>query len=150
MVSTFCICIVFVPMFSLAGVARYLCVPLAEAVVFAVIASYALSRTLTPTLIMWFERHHHKASSSGEKHVPLWVRPLAALQHGFEKAFDRFRNTYGNLLGSILEHRVTFAAGFLAFCVCSWLLVPFLGQNFFPAVDAGTFRLHVRAPTATR
>src|ERR1700716_3147953 len=84
-VSTMCICIVFVPMFSLAGVARYLFVPLAEAVVFAVIASYALSRTLTPTLIMWFERHHHK-STSGENHVPLWVRPLAAIQHGFENA----------------------------------------------------------------
>src|SRR5438067_3223864 len=160
MVSTLCICIVFVPMFSLAGVARYLFVPLAEAVVFAVLSSYALSRTLVPTMIMFFERHHKKTAAGSEKsadgrirggeHVPLWVRPLAALQHGFEKAFDRFRNAYGNLLSSILEHRVTFAAGFLAFCVCSWLLVPFLGQNFFPAVDAGTFRLHVRAPTATR
>src|SRR5436853_6449532 len=133
MVSTFCICIVFVPMFSLAGVARYLFVPLAEAVMFAVISSYVLSRTLVPTMIMFFERHHHKKGSGQEKHVPFWVRPLVALQHGFEKAFDRFRNRYGNLLGSILEHRVTFAAGFLAFCVCSWLLVPFLGQNFFPA-----------------
>ena len=150
MVSTLCICIVFVPMFSLAGVARYLFVPLAEAVVFAVLASYAISRTLVPTMIMFFERHHQKPAAGSEKHVPLWVRPLAALQHGFEKAFDRFRNAYGNLLGSILEHRVAFAAGFLAFCVCSWLLVPFLGQNFFPAVDAGTFRLHVRAPTGTR
>jgi multidrug efflux pump subunit AcrB len=145
-----CICIVFVPMFSLTGVARYLFVPLAEAVVFAVLASYALSRTLVPTMIMFFERHHKKSAAGSEKHVALWVRPLAALQHGFEKAFDRFRNAYSNLLGSILEHRVAFAAGFLAFCVCSWLFVPFLGQNFFPAVDAGTFRLHVRAPTATR
>ena len=150
LVSTMCICIVFVPMFSLAGVARYLFVPLAEAVVFAVLASYALSRTLVPTMIMFFERHHQKPAAGSEKHVPLWVRPLAALQHGFEKAFDRFRNAYGNLLGSILEHRVAFAAGFLAFCLCSWLLVPFLGQNFFPAVDAGTFRLHVRASTGTR
>ena len=150
LVSTMCICIVFVPMFSLAGVARYLFVPLAEAVVFAVLASYAISRTLVPTMIMFFERHHQKPAAGSEKHVPLWVRPLAALQHGFEKAFDRFRNAYSNLLGSILEHRVAFAAGFLAFCVCSWLLVPFLGQNFFPAVDAGTFRLHVRAPTGTR
>jgi len=150
MVSTLCICIVFVPMFSLAGVARYLFVPLAEAVVFAVLASYAISRTLVPTMIMFFERHHKKTSAGSEKHVALWVRPLAALQQGFEKAFDRFKNAYSNLLGTILEHRVAFAAGFLAFCVCSWLLVPFLGQNFFPAVDAGTFRLHVRAPTGTR
>jgi len=117
---------------------------------FAVLASYAISRTLVPTMIMWFERHHHKQTTGQEKHVPLWVRPLAALQHGFENAFDRFREAYGNLLGSILEHRVVFSAGFLAFCVCSWLLVPFLGQNFFPAVDAGTFRLHVRASTGTR
>jgi multidrug efflux pump subunit AcrB len=150
MVSTMCICIVFVPMFSLAGVARYLFVPLAEAVVFAVLASYAISRTLVPTMIMFFERHHQKPAAGSEKHVALWVRPLVALQRGFEKAFDRFRNAYGNLLGSIMEHRLAFAAGFLAFCLCSWLLVPFLGQNFFPAVDAGTFRLHVRASTGTR
>ena len=149
MVSTLCICIVFVPMFSLAGVARYLFVPLAEAVVFAVLASYAISRTLVPTMIMFFERRHKKNADGGE-HVAPWVRPLAALQRGFEKAFDRFKEAYGNLLGSILEHRVAFAAGFLVFCLCSWLLVPFLGQNFFPAVDAGTFRLHVRAPTGTR
>src|SRR6266702_1162837 len=87
MVSTFCICIVFVPMFSLSGVARYLFVLLAEAVVFAVISSYAISRTLVPTMIMFFERHHHKQASGQEKHVPFWVRPLTALQRGFEKAF---------------------------------------------------------------
>src|SRR3982075_3266682 len=150
LVSTMCICIVFVPMFSLAGVARYLFVPLAEAVVFAVIASYALSRTLTPTLIMWFERHHHKPTAGGGRHVPLWVRPLAALQHHFENAFNRFREGYANLLSTILNHRAAFAVGFLSFCVASWLLVPFLGQDFFPTVDAGTFRLHVRAPTGTR
>src|SRR5437868_6635193 len=148
MVSTFCICIVFVPMFSLAGVARYLFVPLAEAVMFAVISSYVLSRTLVPTMIMFFERHHHK--QTGEKHVAFWVRPLVALQQGFEKAFDRFREAYANLLGTVLGHRAAFAVGFLSFCVATWLLVPFLGQNFFPAVDAGTFRLHVRAPTGTR
>jgi multidrug efflux pump subunit AcrB len=160
MVSTFCICIVFVPMFSLAGVARYLFVPLAEAVCFAVISSYVLSRTLVPTMIMFFERHHHPptaAAASGatgkggeDRKVAVWIRPLAALQHGFEKAFDRLRGAYANLLGTVLEHRAAFAVGFLSFCVASWLLVPFLGQNFFPAVDAGTFRLHVRAPTGTR
>jgi len=148
MVSTFCICIVFVPMFSLAGVARYLFVPLAEAVVFAVISSYALSRTLVPTMIMFFERHHRK--QTGEKHVAFWVRPLVAVQQGFEKGFNRFGDAYGNLLGTVLEHRVSFAVGFLAFCLTTWLLLPFLGQNFFPAVDAGTLRLHVRAPTGTR
>jgi multidrug efflux pump subunit AcrB len=148
MVSTLCICIVFVPMFLLTGVAGYLFVPLAEAVVFAVLSSYALSRTLVPTMIMWFERSR-RAKLAGT-HVPFWVRPLTALQHSFEKAFDRFKDTYGSLLGTVLEHRAVFAVGFLAFCVGSWLLVPFLGQNFFPAVDAGTFRLHVRAPTGTR
>jgi multidrug efflux pump subunit AcrB len=150
MVSTMCICIVFVPMFSLAGVARYLFVPLAEAVVFAVISSYAISRTLVPTMIMFFERHHHKEPPSSEKHVALWARPLVALQQHFEKTFDRFRGAYGRLLGTILEHRAAFVLGFLSFCVASWLLVPFAGQNFFPAVDSGAFRLHVRAPTGTR
>src|SRR6202045_2161986 len=150
MVSPFCICIVFVPMFSLAGVARYLFVPLAEAVMFAVISSYVLSRTLVPTMIMFFERHHHKQATGQEKRNAFWVRPLVALQQHFEKAFDRFRDVYANLLGTLLEHRAAFAVGFLSFCVASWLLVPFLGQNFFPAVDAGTFRLHVRAATGTR
>src|SRR6202165_1235594 len=148
MVSTMCICIVFVPMFSLAGVARYLFVPLAEAVVFAVLSSYALSRTLVPTMIMFFERHHHK--SEGEQHVAIWVKPLAAIQHGFEKAFERMKAAYGNLLGRILERRTVFVVCFLGFCLASWILVPFLGQNFFPTVDARTSRLHVRAPTGTR
>jgi multidrug efflux pump subunit AcrB len=150
MVSTFCICIVFVPMFSLAGVARYLFVPLAEAVMFAVISSYVLSRTLVPTMIMFFERHHHKQATGQEARIAFWVRPLVALQQHFEKAFDRFRDVYARLLGTVLEHRAAFAVGFLSFCAASWLLVPFLGQNFFPAVDAGTFRLHVRAATGTR
>src|SRR5438552_5745956 len=108
LVSTFCICIVFIPMFFLSGVARFLFVPLAEAVVFAVIASYILSRTLVPTLVMWFERHHHRHPS--EKGVALWVRPLAAIQRRFEKAFNRFREVYGSLLGKVLEHRVAFIA----------------------------------------
>jgi multidrug efflux pump subunit AcrB len=150
MVSTLCICIVFVPMFSLAGVARYLFVPLAEAVVFAVLSSYAISRTLVPTMIMFFERRHKKSAAGEQRHVAPWVRPLVAVQQGFEKTFDRFRKAYGNLLGTILDHRGAFAVGFLSFCAASWILVPFLGQNFFPAVDAGVFRLHVRAPTATR
>src|SRR6266498_4030076 len=150
MVSTLCICIVFVPMFFLTGVARFLFAPLAEAVVFAVLASYALSRTLVPTLVMWFERNvnHHEQTDAAQ--VSPWIRPLVIFQRGFERMFDQFRQGYQKLLGTIFEHRLLFAALFLAFCVCSWLLVPFLGQDFFPSVDAGTFRLHVRAHTGTR
>src|SRR5205807_5076108 len=99
-------------------------------------------------MIMWFERRRHERAAA--THVPFWVRPLVALQKGFEKAFDRFRAAYAELLGTVLGHRAGFTVGFLSFCVASWLVVPFLGQNFFPAVDAGTFRLHVRAPTGTR
>jgi multidrug efflux pump subunit AcrB len=159
LVSTLCICIVFVPMFFLTGVARYLFAPLAEAVVFAVLASYVLSRTLVPTLVMWFERSAHphdgKAPPSSTLNPQIsvlyrWVRPLARFQQGFEQAFDRFRQYYRDLLKFVLAHRLTFGAAFLAFCVASWLLVPFLGQDFFPSVDAGIFRLHVRAHTGTR
>jgi multidrug efflux pump subunit AcrB len=157
-VSTLCICIVFVPMFLLSGVARYLFVPLAEAVMFAVAASYVLSRTLVPTLIMWFERNHHKlgeATPSGDENgakqkVALWVRPFVALQQIFERGFDRLRKGYHDLLGSILTHRRVFAVTFLGLCAGSWILVPFLGQDFFPAVDAGSFQLHVRAVAGTR
>jgi multidrug efflux pump subunit AcrB len=125
---------------------------------FAVISSYVLSRTLVPTMIMWFERRRHEVATAtpsvdgqaANRNVPFWARPLVALQQGFEKAFDRFRATYADLLGKVLGHRAAFTSGFLSFCVASWLLVPFLGQNFFPSVDAGTFRLHVRAPTGTR
>src|SRR6266852_72893 len=152
MVSTLCICIVFVPMFFLTGVAGFLFAPLAEAVVFAVLASYALSRTL----VMWFERSKSKVQSPESKVQGLSrithqaLRPLIALQHQFERAFERFRQGYHNLLGVILGGRLLFATLFLAFSVGSWLLVPFLGQDFFPSVDAGIFRLHVRANTGTR
>jgi multidrug efflux pump subunit AcrB len=157
-VSTLCICIVFVPMFLLSGVARFLFVPLAEAVVFAVVASYVLSRTLVPTLIMWFERNHHKPgeatpSGGGQGAKPkaaLWMRPFVALQQLFERGFDRLRKGYHDLLGKILTHRRVFAVTFLALCAGSWILVPFLGQDFFPAVDAGSFQLHVRAVAGTR
>src|SRR5258708_9960755 len=136
MVATFCICIVFVPMFSLAGVARYLFVPLAEAVCFAVISSYVLSRTLVPTMIMFFERHHHK--QTGETHIAFWARPLVALQQGFEKAFDRFRGAYANLLGTVLRHRAAFAVRSLSCCVSSGLCVPFLAPQFFPSAQRHT------------
>src|SRR3954469_17698310 len=147
-VSTLCICIVFVPMFLLSGVARYLFVPLAEAVMFAVAASYVLSRTLVPTLIMWFERNHHK--NGADQPVALWMRPFVTLRQLFERGFDRLRVAYHNLLGAILTRRALFALVFLALCAGSWMLVPFLGQDFFPAVDAGTFQLHVRALAGTR
>jgi multidrug efflux pump subunit AcrB len=147
-VSTLCICIVFVPMFLLSGVARYLFVPLAEAVMFAVAASYILSRTLVPTLIMWFERNHHKAAK--DRQAAFWVKPFALLQQLFERGFERLRTGYHELLGKILTRRVAFAAVFLTLCAGSWILVPFLGQDFFPAVDAGSFELHVRALAGTR
>jgi multidrug efflux pump subunit AcrB len=150
MVSTLCICIVFVPMFFLTGVAGFLFAPLAEAVVFAVLASYVLSRTLVPTLVMWFERSVDHQAHSDAARVFVWIRPFVRLQQGFEKAFERFRQGYHNLLGYILGHRLVFAAGFLGFCVASFILVPFLGRDFFPSVDAGIFRLHVRAHTGTR
>jgi multidrug efflux pump subunit AcrB len=150
-VSTLCICIVFVPMFFLSGVSRYLFVPLAEAVVFALLASYGLTRTLVPTMVMWFYRHvQYQGHAADPGTAKSWVRPFVKLANRFEQAFDHLRKSYGNLLGAILSHRTAFSVGFLSFCVGSWLLVPFLGQNFFPTVDAGTLRLHVRAPTGTR
>jgi multidrug efflux pump subunit AcrB len=151
-VSTLCICIVFVPMFFLTGAARYLFVPLAEAVVFAMLASYALSRTLVPTLVMWFYRHaEHGQLSATNTIVPPWRRPFVAVQAGFERGFDRFRAGYRRWLGTAIEHRRVFTAGFLIFCVgAALLLLPRLGQDFFPSVDTGQFRLHVRARSGTR
>jgi len=150
-VSTLCICIVFVPMFFLTGVARHLFVPLAEAVVFAMLASYFLSRTLIPTLVMWFYRRvQYHGSHVEADSVPRLLRPFALLQGAFERGFDRFREGYRALLASALEHRLWFGAMFLLFCLGTWLLVPQLGQDFFPSVDAGQFRLHLRARSGTR
>ncbi len=156
-VSTLCICIVFVPMFFLTGVAHYLFVPLAEAVVFAMLASYVISRTLVPTLVMWFYRnvhHPHPSVEEGAVHHsntgPAWFRPFIALQEAFERGFERFRASYRTLLGALLHHRLVFAGIFLTFCVGSLLLAPQLGQDFFPSVDAGQFRLHLRARSGTR
>ena len=149
-VSTICICIVFVPMFFLTGVARYLFLPLAEAVVFAVFASYILSRTLVPTLVMWFEGHRQHTHGTGEMLVSGWARPFVALQQSFERGFVRFRDLYRDLLATLLVHQRAFVLIFLLFCAASLLLIPFLGRDFFPTVDAGAFRLHVRAQTGTR
>jgi len=156
-VSTLCICIVFVPMFFLTGVGRYLFVPLAEAVVFAMMASYVLSRTLIPTLVMWFyqnynyyERHAQGHGHGGTQNVALWARPFAAIQERFETGFDKFRDGYRRLLEAIFERRGMFVLLFLAFCGGSWLLLPLLGQDFFPNVDAGQIRLHMRTRSGTR
>jgi multidrug efflux pump subunit AcrB len=150
-VSTLCICIVFVPMFFLTGIAHYLFVPLAEAVVFAILASYAISRTLVPTLVMWFYRNVQlHGEHINESSAPFWLLPFVRFQRGFETGFDRFRNGYRAMLASCFEHRGVVAMVFLAFCLASWLLVMVLGRNFFPTVDAGQFLLHVRGPTGMR
>jgi multidrug efflux pump subunit AcrB len=150
-VSTLCICIVFVPMFFLAGVARYLFVPLAEAVVFAMLASYVISRTLVPTLVMWFYRNVELHGEHGDdSKTPAFARPFVKFQRGFENGFGRFRNGYRALLASCFEHRKPFALIFLGFCIASWLLTQALGKDFFPSVDGGQFLLHIRARTGTR
>ena len=149
-VSTLCICIVFVPMFFLTGVAHYLFVPLAEAVVFAMLASYIISRTLVPTLVMWFYRNVQHGAEDSTNSASVWFRPFTAIQASFEHGFDKFRESYRLLLGAVLHHRTIFAAVFLAFCLGSLGLVPQLGQDFFPSVDAGQFRLHVRTRSGTR
>jgi len=148
MVSTLCICIVFVPMFFLGGVAGFLFAPLAMAVVFAVLASYLLSRTLVPTLVMWFERGHEHGQEA--KPAALWARPFVAFQRAFERGFNRFLGGYRDVLGTLLNHRKVFVLGFLALCAASLGLIPFLGRDFFPTVDAGAFRLHVRAQAGMR
>ncbi len=143
LVSTICICIVFLPMFFLSGVARYLFVPLAEAVVFAMIASYILSRTLVPTLAMYLLR--------AKKHgAPKSRNPFAVLQRGFESGFERVRITYQLLLTTLVYRRVIFVPAFLAVCGCAFFLLPWLGRDFFPSTDSGQFRLHVRTKAGTR
>ncbi|HEX4138777.1 MAG TPA: efflux RND transporter permease subunit, partial [Candidatus Methylacidiphilales bacterium] len=201
-VSSLCICIVFVPMFKLTGVARYLFVPLAEAVVFAVLASYVLSRTLIPTLAMYLLREHragheepeeskiarsaphtapppggtihHGSDETGinqgshiyrgeaKRALPDSVHPGAPkkekkgrgifswIHHAFESGFERFRRSYTGLLGRALNHHWLFAITFFLCCAGSMFLIPFLGQDFFPTVDAGQFKLHIRAKTGTR
>jgi multidrug efflux pump subunit AcrB len=147
-VSTICISIVFVPMFFLSGVPRYLFVPLAEAVVFALLASYFFSRTIIPTLVMFLlrkevERHRNPDAEQ----QPGWFERL---HHRFERAFQRLQHGYSNILQLCLDRRLLFATCFLVFCAASVLLLPTLGNDFFPTVDAGQFRLHVRAKTGTR
>jgi multidrug efflux pump subunit AcrB len=145
-VSTLSICIVFAPMFLLSGVARYLFVPLAEAVVFAMLASYFLSRTIVPTMAKYLLRGEKKES-------PDFVsrNPLVRFQKRFEEAFDKFRGGYRGLLEICLHHRRAFLIAFFASCLGSLaILIPWLGRDFFPSVDSGTMKLHMRAPTGMR
>src|SRR6266567_638835 len=144
-VSTLSICIVFAPMFLLSGVARYLFLPLAEAVVFAMLASYLLSRTIVPTMAKYLLRHEKSHSLATSRNI--FVR----IQQKFEAAFDRMRGGYRNLLERCLDHRQAFLLVFFAAWLGSLaLIVPWLGQDFFPSVDAGSFKLHMRAPTGLR
>ncbi|MCA8257111.1 efflux RND transporter permease subunit [Burkholderia sp. AU31624] len=144
-VSTLCICIVFVPMFFLTGVARFLFVPLAEAVVFAMLASYVLSRTLVPTLAMLLFRPQQ--AGTGADHA---TSRFARIHHAFNAAFERLRAWYIVLLSILLVRRRFYAMCFLGFCVLSTGLVFVLGRDFFPNADSGNIRLHMRAPTGYR
>src|SRR5271163_695770 len=145
-VSTLSICIVFAPMFLLSGVARYLFLPLAEAVVFAMLASYFLSRTIVPTMAKYLLR-----SQKFGEHAGTSRNPLVRMQQRFEAGFEGFRRGYRGILDRCLHHRKAFLIAFFAACLGSLaLLVPWLGQDFFPAVDAGSFKLHLRGPTGMR
>ena len=143
LVSTLCICIVFLPMFFLTGVAKFLFVPLAEAVIFAMIASYVLSRTLVPTLAMYLLKG---ASHGGRKSL----NPFARFQRVFERLFEKVRAAYSSLLARLVSRKAVFVPCFLIVCLCAFALIPFLGQDFFPDTDSGQFILHVRAKTGTR
>jgi multidrug efflux pump subunit AcrB len=148
LVSTLCICIVFIPMFFLSGVARYLFVPLAEAVSFAMLASYMWSRTIVPTMAMYLlsaEDEYNADEHQGEKQGF-----FRRYQQGFEHHFEAFREGYRRALGAALESSTLFAACFLGFCVLSAGLIFILGRDFFPKVDAGQIRLHFRARTGLR
>jgi CzcA family heavy metal efflux pump len=146
LVSTLCICIVFVPMFLLGGVARYLFVPLAEAVVFAMLASYVLSRTLVPTLAKYWLRKHQDGEHPPAKRPGL----LARFQAGFERRFETMRDRYHALLELSLTHRTLFAVAFMALVIVSFALTPWIGNDFFPTVDAGQIKLHLRAHSGER
>jgi len=156
-VSLLCICIVFVPMFMLKGVAGFLFVPMAEAVVFAMIASFVLSRTLVPTLANYLLKSHAGAHErevmedhDSQAGRPPSRNPLVRFQHAFERRFEAIRRGYRDLLGLALSKPRTFIAGFLGVVLLSFALAPFLGRNFFPSVDAGEINLHVRGPVGMR
>jgi multidrug efflux pump subunit AcrB len=150
-VSTLCICIVFVPVIFLSGAARYLFTPLALAVVLAIMASYLLSRTLVPTMVKYLlrgeaSRYQNESGEMEESGHGFF----AGIHHGFQTRFERMRNAYRRLLGSALAHRKLVAACFGLIVAACAALIPFIGTDFFPQVDAGQIRLHVRAPAGTR
>ena len=147
-VSLLCICIVFVPMFFLTGVARFLFVPMALSVMFAMICSFILSRTLVPTMANYLLKPH-TIHAEGEARPPS-RNPLVLFQRGFEARFERLRAVYRELLEMALAKRGVFIAGFMAFILLSFLLAPFLGRNFFPSVDSGQILMHARVPVGTR
>ena len=147
LVATLSICIVFVPIFFLKGIPGFLFRPLAEAVVFAMLASYFLSRTLVPTLVMYLFHSQRKRERTRGPQAPGFFRRFHL---GFESVFERFRERYVGMLEWCLGHRLLFMAVFLGFCLASLLLIPILGADLFPTVDAGQIRLHLRAPIGTR
>jgi multidrug efflux pump subunit AcrB len=150
-VSLLCICIVFVPMFFLSGVARFLFVPMAESVILAMVFSFLLSRTLVPTMAKYLLRQR-KTDADGHKQIepPPSNNPLERFQRGFESRFMQIRAGYRELLALAIAHRRLFVGGFIGVVVVSFLLAPFLGRNFFPQVDGGQILLHVRAPVGKR
>jgi multidrug efflux pump subunit AcrB len=151
-VSLLCICIVFVPMFFLEGVARFLFVPMAEAVMFAMACSFLLSRTLVPTLAQYLLRPHapHTDLHGNDEALPPSRNPLVRFQRRFEARFERLRAGYRELLTLALLHRRGFVTGFMACVLASFLLMPFLGRNFFPTVDSGQILMHARVTVGTR
>jgi multidrug efflux pump subunit AcrB len=152
LVSMLCICIVFVPMFFLTGVPRFLFVPMAEAVMAAMVWSFILSRTLVPTMANYLLRKHapHTDMHGLDGPLPPSRNPLVRLQRRFEVGFERFRLAYSQLLRLALDHRAAFVTGFLAFVLASFALTPYLGRDFFPSVDAGQILMHVRTRVGTR
>jgi len=166
-VSLLCICIVFVPMFLLDGIAGFLFRPMALAVIFAMVSSFVLSRTLVPTLAMYLLKPHHTEKGLGDhpedqylnhhegdqpatRKRSVFLEAMVKFQQRFEHRFAQVRDVYHATLSVALTHRKRFVIGFLAFVLASFALVPFLGRDFFPEVDAGAIALHVRAPMGTR
>ena len=148
-VATLSICIVFVPIFFMRGIAGYLFRPLAEAVVFAMLASYLLSRTIVPTLVLFFFRAERRKLAAHQE-APEKAGWFKRFHEKFERGFDRFRDRYVGALDWCLHNRLLFGALFLSFCAATMFLVPFLGSDLFPTVDSGQLRLHLRAPIGTR
>jgi len=149
-IALFCICIAFVPLLSLGGVAGYLFRPLAMAVVFAMIASYGLTYTLVPTMAHFLLRSQHRHTAPADGGAPPATGFFARFQRGFEHRFEQLRQGYLGLLQLALAHRFWFAGCFLGVALASLALAPYLGQDFFTSVDSAAIRVHMRAPTGSR